>query len=42
MKVSDSQNYLGSVELDHVLWEFFLALEHLVQLSSFNEWHDEV
>ena len=42
MKVADSKNYLGSVELDDVLWEPLLALEHLVQLSSSNEGHDEV
>ena len=42
MKVTDSQNNLGSVKLDHVLWESLLALEHLVQLSSSNEGHDEV
>jgi len=42
MKVPNSQNDLGSVELDDVLWESLLALEHLVQLSSSNEGHDEV
>ena len=42
MKVADGQDNLGSVELDNVLWESLLALEHLVQLSSSNEGHDEV
>ena len=42
MKVANSHNNLGSIKLDHILWESLLALENLVQLSSSNEWHDKV
>jgi hypothetical protein len=42
VKVANSHDDLGSIELYNGLWESLLALENLVKLSSSNEGHDKV
>lgn len=42
VKVADGHYDLCSIELYDILREPFLTLEHLIEFTSFHEWHYEV
>jgi hypothetical protein len=42
MEVTNGHCYLGSIELDYVLWEPLLALEYFIELAASDERHDKI
>ena len=42
MEFSNCNDNLSGIELNHIFRESFLLLEDLIELSSVDEWHDEV
>jgi hypothetical protein len=42
VEITNSESYLGSVELYNFFTQTLLSFKNFVELSTFDKWHDEV